>query len=135
VSETPLYDQTLSDALLRARREGELARIRGAQAEQDALRKVAAAEQAAAARVAAAEARAAQAERAARVRRALITDEVEDQVRHALASDAPPLPELRQAEEPEPEPEPPPIPSMAELMRPHPGVNRFLDSLLGAPDL
>lgn len=111
--DTPLYDATLSDVLQRAR-------LRVEQAER----------------------RADLAEREARVRQALVADEVEERVRTALADAAPPLPPLRtEQDEPADEPlseagerEAPPVPSMAELLRPTPGVTRFLDSLLGAPE-
>jgi hypothetical protein len=110
VSDTPLYDATLSDLLQQARREADR-------------------------RVALAEERATTAEREARVRRALEAREIEERVRVALASDAPPLPALRTypAEEPL-DREAPPVPSMDELLRPTPGVTRFLDSLVGGPE-
>jgi hypothetical protein len=118
MTSTPLYDATLGEVLQRARE-------RVAQVEQDA-----------AARVAQAEQRALNAERQARVRQALVAEEVEERVRAALALDAPPLPALQaDGDEPEPEErEAPPVPSMEELMRPTPGITRFLDALLGAPE-
>lgn len=147
MSDTPLYDETLSDLLQRARHEAEVARARwtlaertaaerAAQAEHDARLKVAEVERIAAQRIAEAERRAAHAQREARVRQGLVADEVEQRVRMALAEAAPPLPPLQvhpsEAEEPL-EREAPPIPTMDELMRPSPGITRFLDSLLG-PD-
>ncbi|MCW2599395.1 MAG: hypothetical protein JWM02_1224 [Frankiales bacterium] len=110
MSDTPLYAATLSDLLLRARREADR-------------------------RVALAEKRADLADREARVRRALVEDTVEEQVRAALVLGAPPLPTLRAVVDEEPtEREAPPVPSMEELLRPTPGVTRFLDALLGVQD-
>lgn len=119
MSDTPVFDQTLSDVLLRARREVEAARARCAEAEQ----------------------RAAHAERAARVRRALVSDEVEERVRAGLAHAAPPLPDLQPPGERSRDESPdelddlttPTVPSMAELLRSSAGGDRFFDSLLGAP--
>jgi hypothetical protein len=122
VSDTPVFDQTLSDVLLRARREVEAAQARCAEAEQ----------------------RAAHAERAARVRRALVSDEVEERVRAGLAHAAPPLPDLQPPGERSRDESPddhdelddlttPTVPSMAELLRSSAGGDRFFDSLLGAP--
>ena len=122
MTDTPLYDATLSDQLLRARREGELAR--GALAERAAAQQVAAIGRLADERVAKAEQRAAEAERLAQ------------QVRTTLAFSAPPLPVLR-VEDPDEEPlerEAPAVPTMEELMRPMPGITRFLDSLLGVQE-
>ena len=147
MSDTPLYDATLSEVLQKARREAELARARStlaerraaeraARAERDARLKVAEVERLAARRIAEAEQRAEHAQREARVRQGLVADEVEQRVRMALAEAAPPLPplhiDLSDGEEPL-EREAPPIPTMDELMRPSPGITRFLDSLLG-PD-
>lgn len=118
MSDTPVFDQTLSDVLLRARREVEAAQARCAEAEQ----------------------RAAQAERAARVRQALVSDEVEERVRAGLAHAAPPLPDLQppgagsQGDQDEQDDlTTPAVPSMAELLRSSAGGDRFFDSLLGAP--
>lgn len=116
--DTPLYGETLADLLQRARLRAERAEARADQAER----------------------RAELAERQARVRQALVADEVEERVRTGLADAAPPLPVLRtEQDEPADEPladaaerEAPPVPSMAELLRPSPGVTRFLDSLLGS---
>jgi hypothetical protein len=128
VTATPLYDATLSDLLLRSR-------LNAAAAEHAAAARVAEVERAAAERVAAAERRAALAEREARVRHAVVADQVEERVRAALALDAPPLPELADRDDLElPERVAPPVPSMQELLRPSPGVNRFFDALLGAAE-
>ncbi len=91
MTDTPLFDATLSDHLLRTRREAEA--------------RIAEVEREAAARVAAAELRASQAEH-----------------RQAVWAEPEEAPVERDA---------PPVPSMEELMRPMPGINRFLDSLLG----
>jgi hypothetical protein len=124
VSDTPLYDATLSDQLLRARTE---AQARVAEAQTWAHRQAQAAQQ-----------RADQVERDYLEKRAQLTREIEERVRATLVETAPPLPALRVDVEDEPAPEPteqdaPPIPSMADLLRPSPGVTRFLDALLGAP--
>ena len=170
MSDTPLFDATLSDLLLRARRDAEhaqgrslraerIAAQRAEQAEQAArwrvaavkrlaAQRLAAAEQQAAERVEAAERRADLVEREARVRRVLEADGAEDRVRTSLALAAPPLPDLRatptddhpdagheRAEDPEEPDRPvPPVPSVVELLRPSPGVNRFLDALLAPPE-
>jgi hypothetical protein len=154
----PLYDQTLSDLLLSARRGAERAEARAALAarraaeREDEVRQQAALEIARVHRLAVA--RAAEVERKAalhvdavrrqadhdarqeRVRRAIVAELAEERVRHALA-DVPPLPALAgrtvavDGPVEEVEPEAPPVPSMAELLKPSPGVTRFLDTLLG----
>ena len=118
VSNSPvMYDETLSDVLQRART------------------RVAEVERRADERVALAEERAVNVEREAQARQAHVEREVEEQVRAALALSAPPLQALRVDLDEEPfEREAPPVPSMAELLRPTPGVTRFLDSLYGEPD-
>lgn len=132
LTDTPLYGATLSDLLQRARDEAELVRARCALAER-----------AAGERIAEAECRAEVAERAAQAGRALLAEQVEERVRAALALDAPPLPVLADdVEEPGhfldgfelPERVAPPVPSMAELLQSSPGVGRFLDAMLGAPE-
>jgi hypothetical protein len=118
VTDTPIFDQTLSEVLLRARLEVEAAQARCVEAER----------------------RVAHAERQARVRQALVSDAVEERVRAGLAHAAPPLPALRsvtdQADEPDDENDgvtTPTVPSMSDLLRTSTGVDRFFDSLLGAP--
>jgi hypothetical protein len=125
VSDTPLYDATLSDLLLRARTE---AQERVAEAQTWAHRQAEAAQK-----------RADEVERDYHLKRAQLTQEIEERVRAALVETAPPLPALRLDLDEEFEPErteqdAPPIPSMEELLRPTPGITRFLDSLLGAPE-
>jgi hypothetical protein len=68
----------------------------------------------------------ARAEREARVRRVLVARATEDRVRAALLQDASTEGE---PEAPDTERVAPPVPSMEELLRPSPGVVRFLDSL------
>lgn len=99
MSDTPLYDLTLSDVLHRARREAD---ERVAEAER---------------RAAQAEQRTVLAEQRAGVRAAIAQAAVEA----ATTGDRQEAPE-RSA---------PQVPSMADLLLPSPGVNRFLDSLLG----
>ena len=136
MSDTPLYDATLSDLLLRARRDVERARGQAQQAQESARAEIMRAQEAAARRVAEAHARADAAVRQERVRRALLAEEAEERVRQSLA-DVPPLPPLSApADLPlgtaaEEEPVAPPVPSMQELLAPSPGVTRFLDALLG----
>jgi hypothetical protein len=99
VTDTPIFDQTLSEVLLRARLEVEAAQARCVEAER----------------------RVAHAERQARVRQALVSDAVEERVR---------------ADEPDDENDgvtTPTVPSMSDLLRTSTGVDRFFDSLLGAP--
>lgn len=135
---TPLYEQTLSDLLLQARRGVQRAEARAERARREAHEQVMRSQHQAALAVAQAHARADRAIREERVRRALLADQIEAEVRHALV-DVPPLPPLvgRVATPDGPpvevEQEAPPVPSMAELMRPTPGVTRFLDALLGPP--
>ena len=128
MTDTPLYDATLSDLLLRARTE---AQERIAEAQTWAHRQAEAAQQ-----------RADEVARDYHLKRAQLTQEIEERVRATLVETAPPLRPLRvelDAAEPEVELErteqdAPPIPSMAELLRPSPGITRFLDSLLGSPE-
>lgn len=130
MSNTPLYDATLSDQLLRARVE---AQAKVAEAQSWAHRQAEAAQK-----------RADQVEREYHLKRALLTQEIEERVRATLVETAPPLPALRveldeeshdeQAQPERTEQDAPPIPTMEELLRPTPGVTRFLDSLLGAPE-
>jgi len=124
-SGTPLYEQTLSDLLLVARQ----------QAQKEVFRH----QHAAARQVAEAHARADRLVREERLRRVFLAEEVEERVRASLAA-APPLPplvgRLASVDAPveEVEREAPPVPPLAELMRPTPGVTRFLDALLGPSD-
>jgi hypothetical protein len=147
VTDSPLFEQTLSDLLLGARNGVARAEARAAlsarraaeqadEARQQARVEVARAQHQAARTVAEAHARADHAVRQERLRRALLIEEAEERVRQALVA-VPPLPaltgRLAQVDGPleEEEPEAPPVPSMAELLKPSPGVTRFLDSLLG----
>jgi ribonuclease Y len=168
VTDTLLYQATLSDVLHKARRDAERAQAaaalvgrraaeRAAELEQQArttllaaerrsseadrvlaaaqrtaAQRVAEAQHVAARRLAEAERSAALLERQERVRRALIVEEVEDRVRAELALDAPPLVALPSSPASEADDvTAPPVPSMADLLRPSPGVTRFLDTLLG----
>lgn len=136
MSDSPLFDETLSDLLAQARRGVERAEARAAEARAKARDQVVRSQHQAALAVAEAHARADLAVREERVRRTLIAQEVEAQVRQSLA-DVPPLPELAgrvataDGQTEEVEPEAPPVPAMSELMRPSAGVTRFLDALLG----
>ena len=135
MSESPLYDATLSDLLARAREGVVRAEQRAAEAQRQAQADVFRAQHAAARQVAEAHARADAAVREERVRRAFLAQEVEERVRRSLV-DVPPLPPLSGpapavAEDPV---EVPPVPSMDELLAPSPGVSRFLDALLGPSD-
>lgn len=147
MTDTPLFDATLSDLLLGARRGVERAEAQAAlaarraaeqaaEARQQARIEVMRAQHIAARTVAEAHARADRAVRQERVRRAFLGEEAEERVRLALV-DVPPLPELAgrtiSLDGPleEAEPEAPPVPSMADLLKPSPGVTRFLDTLLG----
>jgi hypothetical protein len=159
VKDAPLFEQTLSDLLLGARKGVQRAEARAAlaarraaeqadevrqqahvevvRAERSATERVLRAQRDAAAQVAEARREAEQQVREERVRRALLAEQVEEQVRSALVA-VPPLPPLTgRVGEPvdgpqdEFEPEAPPVPSMAELLKPSPGVTRFLDTLLG----
>jgi hypothetical protein len=125
VSDTPLYDATLSDHLTRTRNE---AQALVAEAQTWALRQAEAAHQ-----------RADAAEREFALRTAQLAQQIEERVRATLVETAPPLRPLRVDLDEEPALEPteldaPPIPSMEDLLRPSPGVTRFLDALLGAPE-
>lgn len=114
MSDTPLYDETLSDLLLRVRTE---AQLRLAEVETWAKQEVEAAQQ-----------RADRVERDYLARRALLTQEINEQVRASrVESD-------REPETERTEHDAPPVPSMKELLQPSPGITRFLDSLLGAPE-
>lgn len=128
MSDTPLYDATLSDLLRDARRSVELAELRVRAAEERARQ----AQHEAARVVAEAHARADRAVREERFRRTLLVEEAEERVRRELA-DVPALPSLREPVEAAeaPEAETPPVPSMIDLLQPSPGVTRFLDALLG----
>ena len=154
----PLYEQTLSDLLLSARRGAERAEARAALAARRAVERESEVRQQAAIEISRAQrlavVRAAEAERKAmlqveelrrqaehearqeRIRRAIVAELAEERVRNALA-DVPPLPPLAgrtiavDGPVEEIEPEAPPVPSMAELLKPSPGVTRFLDTLLG----
>ena len=127
-SDTPLYDETLSDVLLRVRRQAEAR----AQAGVEAVRATAAAQVAQAradaerARLAAERAvvEAEQARRVAGVRRALRADGVaaEAETREPAAMELEPKEDAPQA---------PPVPSMADLMEPGRGAGVFFDALLG----
>lgn len=136
---TPLYEQTLSDLLEAARHGVARAEARAEQAREDARNKVVETQHIAARQIAEAHARADRAVREERVRRTFLAQEIEAEVRQALVS-VPPLPKLagRVATADGPvedvEPEAPPVPPMSELMRPTPGVTRFLDALLGPSD-
>jgi hypothetical protein len=101
VSDTPLFDATLSDVLARARHE-----VAAAAAEVDRLR------------------------REAQVRTAIVRDQVEEAVRAELASAAPPLIELTPAVE-EDEPVAPPIPAFDTLRTSGARIDAFFDSLIG----
>jgi vacuolar-type H+-ATPase subunit H len=114
VSDTPLYDETLSDLLLRARTE---AQVRIAEAQTWAKREVEAAQQ-----------RADRVEQDYLAHRALLTEEINERVR-ATRVESNQEPETERTEH-----DAPPIPSMEELLQPSPGITRFLDSLLGAPE-
>jgi hypothetical protein len=131
VSDSPLFDETLSDLLASARKGVERAEARAADARAQARDQVVRSQHQAARAVAEAHARADLAVREERVRRAFLAQEVEAQVRQSLA-DVPPLPPLAgPVATEEVEPEAPPVPTMSELMRPSAGVTRFLDTLLG----
>ena len=120
MTDTPLYEATLADLLARARRDVEAAR----HAQEQARAEVSRAQHAAARQVAEAHARADAAVRAERAR----AEQAEEAVRQALA-DVPALPPLTGLDE---EPgDAPPVPSLAELLAPSPGVDRFFDALLG----
>jgi hypothetical protein len=159
VTDAPLFEQTLSDLLLGARKGVQRAEARAAlaarraaeqadevrqqarveviRAERRAAESVLRAQQDASAQVAEARRDAEQLVRQERIRRALLAEQVEEQVRSTLVA-VPPLPPLTgrvgepvDGPEEEIEPEAPPVPSMAELLKPSPGVTRFLDALLG----
>ena len=125
MTDTPLFDQTLSDLLLVARQ----------QAQKEVFRH----QHIAARQVAEAHARADRLVREERLRRLFLAEEAEERVRASLVA-VPPLPPLvgrvASADGPaeEVERDAPPVPPMAELMRPTPGVTRFLDALLGPSD-
>ncbi len=147
VSETPLYDATVSATLERLRAEAAEQATRHAQAQISAAR-----QQAAQARAAAEQARheidALQAElvrvrREVDVRAALREAEVEEDVRSGLVHAPAPLVDLRAeeavadtgpqvADEVDDEgPVAPPVPSLAELRTPSHRVDAFFDALLG----
>lgn len=107
MSDTPLFDATLSDVLARARREAD-ARVAEAEAETDRLR------------------------RQSQVRAAIVRDQVEDAVRAELALAAPPLIDLRSVALEEDEPSTaPPIPAFHELRTSGARLDAFFDSLIG----
>lgn len=130
MTDTPLYDATLSDQLLRARLE---AQAQVSEARSWALKQAASAQL-----------RADEAKRDYDLKRAELTAQIEERSRATLVHVAPPQPEqcLDLAVEPgagheapeRTELDAPPIPSMAELLLPTPGITRFLDALLGAPE-
>lgn len=112
VSDTPIFDATLSDVLARVRREAD-ARVALATAEVDRLR------------------------REAQVRASVLRDQVEEAVRAELASAAPPLLDLDGAAPldrdatVEGEPVAPPIPAFHELRTSGTRIDAFFDSLIG----
>ncbi len=106
MSDTPLFDATLSDVLAQARREAD-ARVADALAEVDRLR------------------------RERQVRAVILRDQVEEAVRAELAAAAPPLIDLRLVEEEDAGPVAPPIPAFDELRTSGARINAFFDSLIG----
>lgn len=124
MSDTPLFDATLSDVLARVRREADARVAPTAEAVRTAQLQAVQAEL---------ELRAVRAEldrlrREAEVRAALVRDEVEDAVRAELASAAPPLSDLQPEED---EPVAPPIPSFDSLRTSSKRLDAFFDSLIG----
>lgn len=137
VSETPLYDATLSATLARLRLEAR------AHASAELQSQVAAArQQAVQAREVAerAQAELALVRREAEVRAALREAEVEELVRSGIVHGAAPLVDLMPPETPTVRPDPdaddggpvaPPVPSFADLRTPSHRVDAFFDALLG----
>ncbi len=121
VSDTPLYDATLSDVLARAQREAD---ARAAEAVRHAQLQAMQAEQ----ELTMIRAEVDRLRREAQVRAAFVRDEVEDAVRAELATAAPPLLDLSLGED---EPEAPPIPSFESLRTSSKRLDAFFDSLIG----
>jgi hypothetical protein len=124
VSDTPLYDATLSDVLARVRWEADARVAPTAEAVRAAQLQAMQAEQ---------ELRVLRAEldrlrREAQVRAAFVRDEVEDAVRAELVAAAPPLLDLSPDED---EPLAPPIPSFDSLRTSSKRLDAFFDSLIG----
>ena len=133
MSDTPLFEATLSDVLARVRREAEARVAPTTDAVREAQLQAVRAEQRAQALEAQLRAAAVEVDRLRResqVRAAIVRDQVEDAVRAELASAAPPLIDLSPVEE-DAGPVAPPIPAFDTLRTSGARIDAFFDSLIG----